>query len=97
MGKLTREDVLKLARLAKLELTDGEVEKFAGEISEILAYVEQLQKVEVDDLEPTYQVTGLKNVTRKDEVKDYKTTPKDLLKNVPAAQDNQIKVKRVLA
>ena len=97
MGKLTREDVLKLARLAKLELTDGEVEKFRGEISEILAYVEQLQKVEVDDLEPTYQVTGLKNVTRKDEVKDYKTTPKDLLKNVPAAQDNQIKVKRVLA
>ena len=97
MGKLTREDVLKLARLAKLELTDGEVEKFAGEISEILAYVEQLQKVEVDDLEPTYQVTGLKNVTREDEVKDYKTTPKDLLKNVPAAQDNQIKVKRVLA
>ena len=97
MGKLTREDVLKLARLAKLELTDGEVEKFADEISEILAYVEQLQKVEVDDLEPTYQVTGLKNVTREDEVKDYKTTPKDLLKNVPAAQDNQIKVKRVLA
>ncbi|OGL29362.1 hypothetical protein A3D14_01175 [Candidatus Saccharibacteria bacterium RIFCSPHIGHO2_02_FULL_47_12] len=97
MGKLTREDVLKLARLAKLELTDGEVEKFRGEISEILAYVEQLQKVEVDDLEPTYQVTGLKNVTREDEVKDYKTTPKDLLKNVPAAQDNQIKVKRVLA
>ena len=96
MGKLTREDVLKLARLAKLELTDGEVEKFADEISEILAYVEQLQKVEVDDLEPTYQVTGLKNVTREDEVKDYKTTPKDLLKNVPAVENNQIKVQRVL-
>jgi len=96
MGKLTREDVLKLARLAKLELTDGEVEKFRGEISEILAYVEQLQKVEVDDLEPTYQVTGLKNVTREDEVKDYKTTPKDLLKNVPAVENNQIKVQRVL-
>lgn len=96
MGKLSREDVLKLARLAKLELTDEEVEKFTGEIGEILAYVEQLQKVDVDDLEPTYQVTGLKNVTRPDEAKDYGVTPKDLLKNVPAVENNQIKVQKIL-
>lgn len=96
MGKLSREDVLKLARLAKLELTDEEVEKFTGEIGEILAYVEQLQKVDVDDLEPTYQVTGLKNVTRPDEAKDYGVTPKELLKNVPAVENNQIKVQKIL-
>ncbi|MDB5185874.1 MAG: Asp-tRNA(Asn)/Glu-tRNA(Gln) amidotransferase GatCAB subunit [Candidatus Saccharibacteria bacterium] len=97
MTKLTREDVLKLARLARLELTDEEVEHFQTEISAILQYVEQLQNVDLNGLEPTYQVTGLKNATRSDEEKDYGTTPADLLKNAPATEDGHIKVKRMLA
>lgn len=96
MAKLTREDVLKLARLARLDLTDEEVEEFRGELSAILEYVEQLQNVEVDGLKPTNQVTGLTNITRSDEVKDYGYQAADLLKNVPAVKDNQIKVKRMI-
>lgn len=96
MSKLTREDVLKLARLSRLRLTDEEVAKFQDELSEILDYVEQLDKVDVSDLEPTYQVTGLKNVTRPDEPVDYEAKPDDLLKNAPAVSDHQFKVKRVL-
>jgi len=97
MSNLTREDVLKLAELAKLELTKDEVDTFVQEISEILGYVEQLQSVDVDGLEPTYQVTGLKNVTRKDEIVDYGVERQELLKNLPDQEDGQIKVKRVLA
>lgn len=96
MTKLTREDVLKLAKLAKLKLTDEETKEFQKEISEILGYVEQLQKTDVKGLDPTNQVTGLTNVTRKDEIVDYGATPKELLKNSPATENNQIKVKRVL-
>jgi aspartyl-tRNA(Asn)/glutamyl-tRNA(Gln) amidotransferase subunit C len=96
MAKLTRDDVLKLARLARLDLTDDEVEEFRGELSEILQYVEQLQSVDVDGLKPTNQVTGLTNVTRKDEVKDYGYPVAELLKNVPATKDDHIKVKRML-
>ena len=96
MVKLTREEVLKLAKLAKLSLTDSEVEQFTKEISEILGYVEQLQKINVSRLEPTYQVTGLTNVMRKDEIRQYEATPKELLKNAPAVEAGQIKVKRVL-
>lgn len=96
MSKLSRDDVLKLAALSKLTLSDEEVEKLRGELSEILNYVEVLNQVGVEGLEPTYQVTGLKNVTRVDEVKDYGYQPQDLLKNAPATQDNQFKVKRVL-
>ncbi len=96
MTKLSRDDVLKLAALAKLELTTAEVDKFQAEITEILNYVEQLQTAEVDKLEPTYQVTGLTNVTRTDEVKDYGVSQKELLKNLPDHDGNQIKVKRVL-
>lgn len=96
MSKLSREDVLKLARLARLDLTDEEVEKYRAELSEILQYVEQLQSVDVEGVRPTNQVTGLTNVTRKDETKDYGYEPADLLKNVPAVKDGQIKVKRTL-
>lgn len=96
MTKLSREDVLKLARLARLDLSDEEIEEFSAELTEILQYVEQLQSVDVEGLEPTHQVTGLTNVTRSDEVRDYGYKPEDLQKNLPAAKDNQIKVKRML-
>lgn len=96
MTKLTREDVLKLAQLARLQLTDDEVEEFASEFSEILAYVEQLQGVNTEGLKPTHQVSGNVNVMRDDAVVEYGYDPKDLLKNVPAIEDDHIKVKRMV-
>lgn len=96
MADLSRDDVLKLARLARLSLTDDEVEEFTRELSEVLRYVEQLRDVDVSGLEPTSQVTGLKNVMREDEVQDYGVSRNDLMQNVPQTQDGQIKVKRMI-
>ncbi|HMH31287.1 MAG TPA: Asp-tRNA(Asn)/Glu-tRNA(Gln) amidotransferase subunit GatC [Methylomirabilota bacterium] len=96
MAKLSREDVLKLAQLARLDLSDAEVKEYSQELSEILQYVEQLGEVDVSGLKPTNQVTGLENVTREDEIKDYGYKTEDLLKNLPATKDGQIKVKRML-
>jgi aspartyl-tRNA(Asn)/glutamyl-tRNA(Gln) amidotransferase subunit C len=96
MSKLTRDDVLKLAQLARLDLSDEEVEAFSHELSDILQYVEQLSAVDVKGLKPTNQVTGLTNVTRGDEIKDYGYAPADLLKNVPEVKNNQIKAKRMV-
>jgi len=96
MADLTRDDVLKLARLARLDLSDEEIEQFSKELTAILHYVEQLQAVDITGLEPTNQVTGLTNVTRKDEVINYGYAPKELLKNVPAVLDDHIKVKRMI-
>jgi aspartyl-tRNA(Asn)/glutamyl-tRNA(Gln) amidotransferase subunit C len=96
MAKLTREDILKLARLSRLELSDSEIETFQSEISEILNYVEMLKNVDTGNLKPTSQVTGLVNVTRSDEVKEYAASPDDLLKNVPTREKRYIKVKRMI-
>ena len=96
MADLTREDVLKLARLARLTVTEEEIEKYSKELSAILQYVEQLQQVDVTGLKPTTQVTGLVNVMREDEAGDYEVTPEDLLRVVPHVQDGQIKVKRMI-
>lgn len=96
MAKLTRDDVLKLAQLARLELSEAEVEEYRSELSEILQYVEQLAAVDVTGLKPTNQVTGLTNVTREDTIRDYGYGTAELLKNVPQTQDGQIKVKRMI-
>lgn len=96
MAKLTRDDVLHLAQLARISLSDGELDEFSEELSAILQYVEQLSGVDVGGLKPTNQVTGLTNVMRSDVVKDYGYAPQDLLKNVPVTQDSQIKVKRMI-
>jgi aspartyl-tRNA(Asn)/glutamyl-tRNA(Gln) amidotransferase subunit C len=97
MGHLTRDDILKLASLSRLALSDAEVDEFTAEISEILQYVEQLQKVDITGLAPTNQVTDLTNVMRDDELIDYGYAPTDLLKNVPATESNQLKVKRMIS
>lgn len=96
MTKITRDDVLKLAKLSRLTLTDEEVTQFTGEIDAILGYVEKLQSVDVDNVEPTYQVTGLKNVMRADQEKTYGPDAKALLKNAPAIEKDQFKVKRMV-
>lgn len=96
MAKLSQGDVLKLAQLARLHLSEDEVSQFAEEISAILGYVEQLGGAEVDNLEPTGQVTGLTNIMRKDEVLAKGPTPKALLENAPAIENGHIKVKRMV-
>lgn len=96
MADLTRDDVLKLARLARLTLTDDEIEQYRTQLSEILKYVEQLQNADVEGLEPTSQVTGLKNVTRKDVIVDLGVTPDDLLRIAPKTEGRQVKVKRMI-
>lgn len=87
---------MKLARLARIDLEESEVERFTGEFAAILQYVEQLQTVDVEGREPTSQVTGLTNVMRADEVRDYGYQAKDLLPNVPQVENGQIKVRRMI-
>ncbi|HEX8762262.1 MAG TPA: Asp-tRNA(Asn)/Glu-tRNA(Gln) amidotransferase subunit GatC [Candidatus Saccharimonadales bacterium] len=96
MTQLSREDVLKLARLARLDLTDEEVEVYRKELSQVLDYVAQLDDVDVTGLEPTSQVTGLKNVMREDTIIDYGVSPQALLRLAPQSQDGHVKVKRMI-
>lgn len=96
MAQITRDDVLKLADLSKIKLSDEEIDKFVRELDAIVKYVEHIDSVDVSGLTPTDQVTDLANVMRPDEVVDYGSTPDELLKNAPAVEKHQIKVKRIL-
>lgn len=97
MTTISLDDVKKLATLSALLLNDDEAERLRSELQNILVFVEQLNEVNTDGVAPTYQVTGLENVWREDEIIDYNLDREALLKNTPDQQDGQIKVKRVLA
>lgn len=96
MTQISREDVLHLAQLSSLQLTDDEITGLQADISNILGYVEQLGKLNTEGIEPTYQVTGLSNVWRDDKVIDYGISREDLLKLSSEVIDNQVKVPKVL-
>ena len=65
---IDREQVLHIARLARLRLTDEEVERMSTELSGILDHVELMNELDLADVEPTSHVIALENVTRPDEV-----------------------------
>jgi len=64
---IEREQVLHVAKLARLKLSDAEVERMAGELSGILEHVDRIAELELDDVPPTSHVVELENVLRPDE------------------------------
>ena len=67
MAKLTKADVLHVAKLAKLSLSDPEIKKFLPQLTNVVEYIGHLKEVDVKNIEPTAQVTGLENIYRNDE------------------------------
>ncbi len=96
MSEVTTDTIQKVAALSGLSLSDAEIEKYQKQFNEIVSFFELLDTIDTDGVEPTYQVTGLKNVYRDDIVVDYGVDQAALLQNAPAVQNGQIKVERVL-
>lgn len=96
MTQVSSDDVRHLAQLSSLKLSDDEIASLTGDIEAILTYVKQLDELDTDGIEPTYQVTGLENVWREDEVVADETNAGMLLALAPDTAEHQIKVPKVL-
>ena len=84
-----------IARLARLDLSEDERAKMEGELGSILAYAEEIQALELDDVEPTSHSIPLRNVMRPDVVTE--SLPQDeALSNAPAAEDGRFRVPRII-
>lgn len=94
--EIKREDILHLAELSDLSLSDEEVESLGKDLRGIVKYISQLDELDVSDMEPTYQVFEMENVWRDDEMVDQGVTREQLLMLSPDYQDNQVKVPKVL-
>ncbi len=92
---VSKNDVAHLAALSSINLSDEELSALTVDLENIIGYIEQLQELDTSGVEPTYQLTGLSNVWRNDDIKPQLEREK-LLQLAPAQLDNQVKVPRVL-
>ena len=89
-------DVKHIAQLANLTLTDEEIPKFEKQLSDILTYIETLNKLDTEQVEPTYQVTGLTNVLREDSNPQKSLSQEEALKPAHKKHDGYFVVDQIL-
>jgi aspartyl-tRNA(Asn)/glutamyl-tRNA(Gln) amidotransferase subunit C len=93
--QISRDEVAHLARLARLSLTDSELDSFAGQLDAILGHVSQIQAVDVTDVEPTDNPLKSVNITRPDAVEPC-LTQDQAVAQAPKAVDGRFAVPRIL-
>lgn len=96
MSTITTNDVRHLAQLSNLQLSDEEIEHLGGDLSNILNYIDQLSELDTTGVEPTYQVTGLENIWRDDEIETGYVDRDALLALAPERTEDSVKVPKVL-
>jgi aspartyl-tRNA(Asn)/glutamyl-tRNA(Gln) amidotransferase subunit C len=93
---ITREDVLHLATLSNISIADDEIEPLIEKLDDIVGYISQLDELDTEGVEPTYQCFDMENVWRNDEIVDFEANREDLLALTTECEDHQIKVPKVL-
>ena len=93
--EISNQTVKYLAQLARIELEDKQLSVLAGELEDIIKFIDKLSKVNVDNIEPMSHVHNVKNVFRDDEVKP--SLERDLsMKNAPETKQDFFKVSKVI-
>lgn len=93
---ITREDVLHLAELSNISLSEEQIEPLIRDLGNIVNYFSQLDELNTENVEPTYQCFDMQNVWREDVIEDFEAKRDDLLALTVEREDNQIKVPKVL-
>jgi aspartyl-tRNA(Asn)/glutamyl-tRNA(Gln) amidotransferase subunit C len=94
-GRISRPEVAHLARLARLAVTDDELDMFAGQLDVILGAVARVSEVAADHIPPTSHAVPMTNVFRPDELRP--SLPRDaVLACAPDVEDNKFRVPRIL-
>ncbi len=93
---ITREDVLHLAKLSNISLSEEQIEPLKKDLDNIVGYISQLDELDTEGVEPTYQCFDMQNVWREDNIVEFEAKREDLLALTKETEDNQIKVPKVL-
>lgn len=98
MTNLSTDDVLHVAKLARLNLTEDEIAKFTPQLSKIIGYVGELSEVDTKNTEPTNQTTGLTDVVREDLATSDESLSQDkALSGTEEVHNGYFKVKAILS
>jgi len=90
------ETIKHLARLSNFSLSEAEMESLGGDLQNIIQYISQLDELDTENVEPTYQVFEMENVWRQDEILEQDASREQLLALTKEEKDYQIKVPKVL-
>ena len=93
--KITKEEVLYVARLARLDLDADSIDRFAGQIDEILGYIEKLNQVDTKGIQPTSHAISLTNAFRNDETRQHLERERALA-NAPEAEEGLVVVPKII-
>ena len=96
MTKINKEEVKKVADLARLELNEDEINKHAEQLEKILDYIKQLEKIDTNNVPCTTRAIEVSNVFRKDENKNSDCT-EELLELGPSREDKYFKVPKIIS
>ena len=96
MTKITKEEVNKVAHLARLELNENEINNHAKQLEKILEYIRQLEKIDTGDVPCTTRAIEVVNVFRKDEMRNSDCN-EELLELGPSREENFFKVPKILS
>jgi len=94
--EIKREDILHLADLSEMSLSEDNVVSLEKDLQGIINYISQIGELDTEDVEPTYQVFEMENVWREDEILPQDADREQLLALTKEEKDNQIKVQKVL-
>ena len=93
--KVTKKDLADVAVLSRLSIAEGEEEKYLGQLNTFLQYVENLEGVDTENVQPTTYALPMQNVFREDEIKPS-LEREEALSNAPLADDGYFKVPKIL-
>jgi len=94
--KMRKEDIEHIAKLARIDLSDKEIDLYGKQLSDVLGYINQLQKIDISKVADVGQITGLENQLAKDNLSNCEFSQEELFKNAPIIEKGYIKVKSVL-
>ncbi len=95
MADITKNEIMHIAKLAMLNLTDTEIEGYTKDMQEILAYAEMINNLDTSDIDETIGATKQKNKFRKDEVIEFQTRD-NLLQNAPSQAEGMFRIPKVI-
>ena len=95
MSRISREEVSKVAKLAKLKLNEEQIDNHATQIEKILDYINQLEKIDTTDVPCTTRAIEVINVLRSDANEKYENK-EDILQLAPSRENNFIKVPKII-
>lgn len=93
--KVSKEELLHIANLSDLKISEDEIEKYLSNLQDILNYTDVLEKVPIEDLGETIGANDNENVFRKDDIKEFKGRD-SLLENAPDLEDDMFKIPKVI-